>query len=41
MRDWAKAQEMTQAEFNDFMNNSDFYVWQDITSNRSHAFEQH
>ncbi len=41
MRDWAEAQGMTQAEFNDFMNNSDFYGWQDITSNRSHAYEQH
>ncbi|SER45413.1 GH-E family nuclease [Lachnobacterium bovis] len=41
MRDWAEAHGMTQAEFNDFMNNSDFYAWQDITSNRSHAFEQH
>ncbi|WP_034226015.1 GH-E family nuclease, partial [Lachnobacterium bovis] len=41
MRDRAEAQGMTQAEFSDFMNNSDFYAWQDITSNRSHAFEQH
>ena len=41
MRDWAEAQGMTQAEFNDFMNNSDFYGWQDISSNRSHAYEQH
>ena len=41
MRDWAEAQGMTQAEFNEFMNNSDFYGWQDITSNRSHAYEQH
>ena len=41
MRDWAESQEMSQAEFNDYMNNSDFYAWQDITSNRSHAYEQH
>ena len=41
MRDWAEAQGMTQAEFNDFMNNSDFYGWQDILNNRSHAYEQH
>ena len=41
MRDWAESQGMTQAEFNDFMNNPDFYGWQDISSNRSHAYEQH
>ena len=41
MRDWAEAQGMTQAEFNEFMNNSDFYAWQDIICNRSHAYEQH
>jgi len=40
MRDWAESQGMTQAEFNDFMNNPDFYGWQDISSNRSHAYEQ-
>jgi hypothetical protein len=41
MRDWAEAQGMTQAEFNDYMNNPDFYAWQDIASNRSHDYEQH
>ena len=30
---------MTQAEFNDYMNNPDFYAWQDIHDNRSHAYE--
>ena len=41
MRDWAEALGMTQAEFNDYMNNPDFYAWQDIIYNRSHAYEQH
>ena len=38
-RDWAESQGWTQAQFNDFMNNPDFYAWQDIYSNRSHMFE--
>jgi hypothetical protein len=38
-RNWAESQNMTQAEFNDYMNNSDYYAWQDIHSNRSHVFE--
>ena len=39
LRNWAEKQGMTQQEFNDFMNNEEFYAWQDITSNRSHKFE--
>ena len=39
-RNWAEAQGMTQAQFNDFMNKSEFYRWQDITSNRSHLYEE-
>ena len=39
-RDWAESQGMTQQQFNDFMNNPDFYAWQDIYSNRSHKFEE-
>lgn len=39
LRDMAESQGMTQAQFNDFMNNSDFYAWQEIYSNRSHMFE--
>jgi len=35
----AESQGMTQSQFNDFMNNSDFYSWQEINSNRSHMFE--
>ena len=38
-RNWAEAQGMTQEQFNDFMNNSEFYRWQEITSNRSHLYE--
>lgn len=38
-RDMAESQGWTQAQFNDFMNNPDFYAWQDIHCNRSHAFE--
>ena len=38
-RNWAESQNMTQAEFNDYMNNPDYYAWQDIHSNRSHVFE--
>ena len=38
-RDWAESQGWTQSQFNDFMNNPDFYAWQDIYSNRSHMFE--
>lgn len=30
---------MTQAEFNNHMNNPDLYAWQNIHDNRSHAFE--
>lgn len=39
LRDYAESQGMSQAEFNDFMNNPDFYAWQDISSNRSHIYE--
>ncbi len=39
LRDMAESQGMTQSQFNDFMNNSDFYSWQEINSNRSHMFE--
>ena len=39
MRNSAESQNMTQAEFNDYMNNPDFYAWQEIHSNRSHVFE--
>ena len=38
-RDWAESQGMTQQQFNDFMNNPDFYAWQEVYSNRSHKFE--
>ena len=38
-RNWAESQGMTQSQFNEFMNNPDFYRWQDITSNRSHIYE--
>ncbi|MBQ2745097.1 MAG: HNH/ENDO VII family nuclease [Lachnospiraceae bacterium] len=38
-RDWAESQGWTQSQFNDFMNNPDFYAWQDVYSNRSHKFE--
>ena len=38
-RNWAESQGMTQAQFNEFMNNPDFYRWQDVTSNRSHLYE--
>ena len=38
-RDLAESQGMTQSQFNDFMNDPDFYAWQDITSNRSRKFE--
>ncbi|MBR6402610.1 MAG: hypothetical protein IKS48_04435 [Eubacterium sp.] len=38
-RNWAERHGMTQADFNDFMNNPDFYAWQDIICNRSHQFE--
>ena len=39
LRDMAESQGMTQAQFNDFMNNPEFYAWQDIYSNRSHKYE--
>ena len=39
-RDWAESQGMTQQQFNDYMNNPEFYAWQDIYSNRSHKFEE-
>ena len=38
-RDLAEAQKMTQAQFNDYMNNPDFYVWQNRHDNLSHVFE--
>ncbi len=30
---------MTQSEFNDYMNNPEFYAWQDMHENRSHEHE--
>jgi RHS repeat-associated protein len=30
---------MSQAEFNDYMNNADFYQYEDMHNNRSHKFE--
>lgn len=38
-RDMAESKGMTQAEFNNHMNNPDFYAWQDIHDNRSHVYE--
>lgn len=38
-RNQAESQGMTQAEFNNYMNNPDFYAWQDAPSNESHAYE--
>ena len=32
---------MTQREFNDYMNNPDFYQIEDHSSNRSHRYEKH
>lgn len=29
----------TQSEFNDYMNNPDFYQYEDPSSNRSHKYE--
>ena len=39
LRNQAEAKGMTQAQFNDFMNNSKFYAWQDVHNNRSHLYE--
>ena len=39
LRNWAESQGMTQAQFNDYMNNAKFYAWQDIHENRSHVKE--
>jgi hypothetical protein len=36
----AKADGLTQAQFNDRMNNPDFYQLEDPSSNRSHRFEK-
>ena len=38
-RNMAEKAGMTQAEFNKYMNNPDFYAWQDMHDNRSHQFE--
>ena len=39
MRKQSEAKKLTQAEFNDLMNNPDFYAWQEIHSNRSRVYE--
>lgn len=39
MRNIAESAGMTQAEFNDFMNNPKFYSWQYIPDNQSHVYE--
>lgn len=38
-REKAEAQGMTQAEFNDYMNNPTFYAWQDMHENRARIHE--
>lgn len=38
-RNRCEALGMTQAEFNEYMNNPEFYAWKDIHDNRSHALE--
>lgn len=30
----------TQSQFNDYMNNSSFYQYEDPSSNRSHVYEK-
>ena len=39
MRNKAEAKGMTQAQFNDYMNNSKYYAWQEAHSNRSRLLE--
>ena len=39
LRNVAEAKGLTQAEFNDYMNNPDFYAWQDVITNRNHSIE--
>ncbi len=38
-RNQAESMGMSQSQFNDYMNNSSFYAWQDIHDNRSHSKE--
>ena len=38
-RDMAENLGWTQSEFNDYMNNPDFYQYEDPSSNRSHKYE--
>lgn len=38
-RDRAEALGWNQAQFNEYINNSDFYTWQDTHDNRSHKLE--
>ena len=38
-RAYAESHGWSQAKFNDFMNNPNFYAWQGIHSNRSHLYE--
>ena len=38
-RDVAESLGWSQQQFNDHMNNPEFYAWQNIHDNRSHAFE--
>ena len=38
-RDMAESKGWTQSQFNEYMNNSSFYAWQDIHDNRSHKYE--
>ena len=39
MRNHAESIGMTQTEFNDFMNNPNYYAWQYISDNRSRIYE--
>lgn len=39
LRNYAESLGMTQTEFNEFMQNPDFYAWQGIVENRSHLYE--
>ena len=38
-RNRAEALGWTQAQFNDYMNNPEFYAWQNIHENRIHLHE--
>jgi HNH/ENDO VII superfamily nuclease with conserved GHE residues len=38
-KEWAENINMSQADFNDYMNNPDFYQIEDPLSNMSHAYE--